>query len=186
MYKRQDLNQRVDSALGDDANGLSDSDKNAKVAAMGQRGLSRLDDATLLRRVQLYKIALDASDEATCAAVFRSSMEGPVSDDDANRMLGGLTTDQFGEWAEIWVQALEAEATGAPPARSVSDDQSNGMFEALFAAISQDDFATIQALSAGTVVTDAAACQANRALYTAGFGLDGANLALFALTDVAP
>ena len=39
------------------------------------------------------------------------------------------------------------------------------MYDAVFAAVSDDELETIQALSVGTTVTDAEACQANRALY---------------------
>ena len=183
---RDNLNQRVEAALGDDTSGLSDSEKSAKLFDMGDRGLSRLTDETLIRRITLYKIALEATDEATCAAILRSSMKGPVSEVDSRKLIGAFTTEQFGEWAEIWVQALEAEAKGAPPTRTVSDADSSAMFDAVFSAVSDEDVATIQSLSDGKTVTDTVACQANRALYTAGLGLDDAKLAAFALTDVAP
>ena len=183
---RDQLNQRAEAAISASASGLSDAEKEAKAVEMGRQGLARLDDQTLIRRVELYKAALDATDEATCAAVMRSSMTGSIAEDDAQAVVGAFTTEQFGEWAEIWVQALEAEAAGVPAVRTVSDGDSSAMYEAIFAGVSDDELATIQALSVGTTVTDAEACQANRALYGAGLGLDDANLAAFALTDVAP
>jgi len=180
------LNQRVEAALGQGAKGLSDSDKSAKLYAMSLAGLARLSDQTLIRRVELYKLALDTTDEATCAAILRSSMKGLVADADKKKLIGSLTTDQFSEWAEIGVQALEAEAKGAPPARKVSTADSNAMYYAILAAVSGQDVATIKALSGGTTVTDTAACHANRSVYAAGLALDDAKRAAFALTDVAP
>ena len=182
---KDQLNQRAEAALGAAGNGLSDTEKGAKLIELGRHGLSRLDDQTLIHRVELYKAALDALDETTCAAVMRSSMAGAVSDEDAKELVGSLTTEQFGEWVDIWVRALEAEAKGDPPARTVSDSDSSAMYEAVFAGVSDDELATIQSLSVGTTVTDAEACQANRALYAAGLGLDDANLGAFALTDVS-
>lgn len=183
---RDQLNQRAEAALGDAASGLSTSEKSDKLVDMGDRGLTRLDDATLIRRIELYQIGLDAVDEATCAAIMRSSMTGPVTGDDALALVGALSTERFAEWAEIWVQALEAEASGAPPVRTLSDADSTAMFDAIFAGISDAEFSTIQALSDGTTVTDTEACDANRAIYAAGLGLDDVNRAAFALTDVAP
>ena len=60
------------------------------------------------------------------------------------------------------------------------------MYDAILAAVSGQDVATIKALSGGTTVTDTAACHANRSVYAAGLALDDAKRAAFALTDVAP
>ena len=58
---RDQLNQRAEAALGDGGGRPSDDEKGAKLIEHGPHGLARLDDQTLIRRVELYKAALERS-----------------------------------------------------------------------------------------------------------------------------
>jgi hypothetical protein len=100
-------------------------------------------------------------------------------------MIGGLETTSFGRWIEINVQAIEAQQTGATPARNVSSTASQAMYQGLLGALPSKDIATITLVTSGGTAADADVCTAMRDLYNAGRTLGPTDLATFALIDVA-
>lgn len=83
---------------------------------VAQRGLHRLDDATLKRRVELMAKILAAGDVHRCAAMER----GRASLDDLAAMLDKVTPADRDEFNEIVFRAAEADIKGTRPPRWLS------------------------------------------------------------------
>jgi len=83
---------------------------------VSQRGLHRLDDATLKRRVELMAKILAAGDVHRCAAMDR----GRASLDDLAAMLDKLTPADRDEFNDIVFRAAEADIKGTRPPRWLS------------------------------------------------------------------
>lgn len=177
---------RIEAAIGDSLKGLSDADQAKRLTDMQAGGLPRLDDSTLVDRVQIFNAALNATDEHTCAMVMRVSFGDPIDKDSAKKLIGSLSTTAFSRWVEIAIEAIEAQAKAAPPARTPSEAASSAMYDAVFAGVSATDQATIASVSSGTAVSDGVLCAAGRAIYAAGLGLEPTQRATFALVDVQP
>ena len=184
---RTQFEQRIKAGLGNQLDGLSETAAVDRVRSLVQRGIVRLDDPLLVRYMTVQVQALDHSETATCAAFARASVGGKVPSAEISRgLLGKLDDRSLQEFMEINVRALEAEARAAPAARTISEDQADAMFERLAPRLSSQDVDTIQALGAGTTVTDEAACSAVRNLYDTALTMDPADVALFARYDVQP
>jgi hypothetical protein len=184
---RTQFEQRIKTGLGNQLDGLSEAAAADRVRSLVQRGIIRLDDALLVRYMTVQVQALDRSETATCAAFARASVGGKVPSAEVSRgLLGTLDDRSLQEFMEINVRALEAETRAAPAARTVSEDQADGMFERLGTRLSSQDVDTIQALGASTTVTDEAACRSVRNLYDTALTMDAADVALFARYDVQP
>jgi hypothetical protein len=183
--QRTQLEARLTAAVGSSFDGLSDADKQARILTLLKAGLPRLSDTILIERVQLFTTALQGADPSSCAAVARGSLLGRPDEAAAEKVIGGLETTSFGRWVEINVQAIEAEKSGAPPARTVSSTASEAMYQAILGVLSGKDTATITLVTTGGTAADADVCTAMRDLYNAGRTLGPADLATFALSDVA-
>ncbi len=184
---RSQLERRLEAALGDSIKGLSDADASARVDAAVTAGQARLDDPTLVRRFRLLTAAVASADGTTCAAFARADVAGHKLDPViAQKLIDSLDTARLSEWFEINVEAIEAQQRGAPATRSVPLEASQAMFIALDARVSASDTATLIGLANGTPESDAAACAAERSFYVAGLQLDPTNLAVLALSGVAP
>jgi len=179
------LEKRINTAVGTSLDGLSDTDKQARILTLIKAGLPRLDAATLLHRVQLEAAAVRAVDVATCATFARTGTTGTTDADAAAKVIAALDTTSYGAWIEINVEAVEAQTAGAPAVRTISATDSDAMFKAVFAKMSATDIATLSALSAGTEETDPAACASIRALYAAGIALQSPLVDSFALADAS-
>ena len=184
---RDSLGQRLQAALGDRLRGLSDADASGRVASMLAGGLPRLDDATLVDRFTIATTALKTVDVATCAAFVRDGVAGttpPVAI--AEKVVDALDTATLERWFEINVEAIEADARGAPPARAVSPDASSKMFADVLGLVPAADQATLRALIGGTPTPDAATCTAATDLYSTAIIIGGQDLDTIALYDVTP
>lgn len=184
---RSGFEQRFDTAVGDTLDGLSDEAKGTRVLALVKGGLPRLDDATLASRLRLTVAALNTTDTATCAAVARAQiLATEPSDEDSSKMISGLNDADLRQWFEIALEAVEAQARGAPAARVVTDSEMDSIFTVLIGALSEADTATFGALSSGGTVDDAAMCSAIRALNAATLAQPEADVMLLARYDVSP
>jgi hypothetical protein len=184
--ERQQLEARLEAAVGDRLKGLSDSDAAAKVNSLQASGMGRLDDASLVEFETIWSSGLGKVDGATCAKVARIPAGSTLPPDALDKILGTLESAQVGRFFEIAVAAVEAEAKAAPPLQTASPQQADAMYAALGAQLSQVDVETLQAYSDGKQVTDPDLCAAYRHLYAAGMALDPTNRAIFARVDVTP
>jgi hypothetical protein len=183
--QRTQLEARLTAAVGSSLDGLSDTDKQARIVTLLKAGLPRLSDTILIERVQLFTTALQGADPSSCAAVARGSFLARPDDAAAAKVIGGLETTSFGRWIEINVQAIEAQKSGTPAARTVASTASQAMYQALLGALPSTDIATITLVTSGGTAADADVCTAMRDLYNAGRTLGPTDLATFALIDVA-
>jgi hypothetical protein len=131
--------------------------------------------------------ALDSGNTATCAGFARASIGGKAASADISRgLMEALDTRSLQEFLDINIKGLEAEARGAPAARTVSEAQAQTMFETLANRLSEQDIGSIQTMSAGTTTTDEAACHAVRSLYDTALTMSPSDVVLLARYDIQP
>jgi hypothetical protein len=184
--QRQLLEQRFDTAVGTSLDGLSDADASTAVGNMIADGMPRLDDATLVDRLRLFTAIMSQSDVATCGSIARSASSGAIDETAASNAVASLDADSFGRWVEINVSAIEAHARNDPPQRTADVSAVNGIFDQILPQLPAADTATLVAMSNGSDVTDTAACDAWRHLYSTLFTLSSDDLPTIALYDVSP
>ncbi len=156
------------------------------VGEMIADGMPRLDDATLVDRLRLFTAIMNASDVATCSSIARSASTGSIDETAASKAVASLDTPSLGRWIDINVLAIEAHAQSFPLPRTADDRAVNAIFDQILPQLSPADTTTLAAMSNGTEVTDAAACDAWRHLYSTLFTLSGDDLPTIALYDVSP
>lgn len=184
---RSQFEQRVETALGNQLDGMSDTAAADRLRSLVQHGLVRLDDAALVRHLTLQTQALDSGNTATCAGFARASIGGKAASADISRgLMEALDTRSLQEFLDINIKGLEAEARGAPAARTVSEAQAQTMFETLANRLSEQDIGSIQTMSAGTTTTDEAACHAVRSLYDTALTMSPSDVVLLARYDIQP
>lgn len=182
---RNGYQQRLEAAVGNRLDGLSEAAASKKIETWLFAGYLRLDDGRLIRHLELEIEALGRSDEATCAAFGRQSITGTdVSDDTGTKMIGSLQEAALVEWIGLNVDALEAELRGSPDPTSISDAESGPVFDQLIGALGPAEVATFAAVTSGGSATDAEVCTAVRTLYSASLDLDPISKAIMARIDV--
>lgn len=179
--------QRLESAVGDRLAGLGDAEKASRLEALIKSGMPRLGDGRLVERLGLQTAALVSTSESVCAAFGRKSIGGQTVDaDTAEAMFGSLATDQLIALVDISVEAIEAEALGAPEPVFASEADASALFEVIFATMTEADIQTIAAMGEGSPTTDAEVCSAIRSLYVGVNDLDASSQAVMARIDVQP
>jgi hypothetical protein len=181
---KQTLQQRVEAATGDRFKGLSDADASTRLQEMVLSGLPRLDDELLVEKVHLTTKMLAAADVPTCARLARGS--GTRDADATGTALAAMDPVSVARWYDIVVSAIEAEAKGSPPSRTVATADGARVRSELFAKFSTSEGEQLQALYNGVKTSDAEACSAVRALYAHIEELPAGDLEVAALADVTP
>jgi hypothetical protein len=184
---RQDaLEKRIEVALGDSIKGLDDTAATAKVNALLAAGLPRLPDEDLTDKINLTVKVLTTADGPTCARLARANATGTSDEEAVSTAVGSLDAASIERWFDINITAVEAEAAGAPPARTADPDEVARVFQAAAGTFTETQAQHVDALYNGSEVSDADACDAIRAVYGAILTLPPADLALAALYDVSP
>ena len=179
--------QRLNTALGPDADKLSEKDYADKYNAYLVDGLSRLGDDKLVSEVNVLTVMFDRADTATCAEAARSEWGTTGSTFEvSDKMWALLSQDELVGHIETQVEAVEASAAKAPPQVTVSADQARTPVESVFAAIGDTNNAVLDDLAAGTTRTDAEACGAVKAFHDAELALPGDQLAVVARFTASP
>jgi hypothetical protein len=179
--------QRLETAAGSQLDGLSDTQIATKIDGWLAGGYPRLDDAKLIRHLELAVQALNATDEATCAAFGRTSLVGAAFPDAAEaKLVGALDSSSTIEWVGLNVDAIEADLRGSPDPVAVSAAESDALVTRLLDRMSEAELATFAALGGGGSATDPETCGAIRALYNGILVLEPADKALMARIDVQP
>ena len=181
------LEARLEAAFGDSLEGLSDDAATERVTVILEAGLPRLDDDTLIERYRLFVSAIDAVDDGPCAAGARQLiLDGRLDPEIGTKVIEALDTASLSRWMEISVEGIEAEVRGSPAGRSVPDSSADALLDRILADMAPADLETIFSMSSGATVGNPQACSLFRALYHAGDGLKGTDLADFALMDDTP
>jgi hypothetical protein len=184
---RASYQHRLETAVGSRLDGVSESAAKAQFETWLHGGFARLDDARLVRHLQLEVDALNRTSEKDCASFGRESMGGkPVDDDTSQHLVASLDQAAMVEFVGLNVDAIEAELRGSPAAVSVSSAESAPILQQMLGRLSSSQMQTLTALNSGTTITDREMCDAVRGLYGQSLSLDPSSLALLARLDVSP
>jgi hypothetical protein len=184
---RDGFEQRLNAALGPDADKLSTQDYEDRYQQRLVDGLSRLEDVPLIGELQALAWMFDRADVATCAEAARSEFGSTTATFElSDKMWAQLTPDELTAHIETQVRAIEYSAAGTPAQWTVTADQARPAIDAIFAALGDDTNAVLGDLSDGTTRTDEEACTAVRALHDAEVALPQADLALIARYTASP
>jgi hypothetical protein len=179
--------QRLEAAVGNRLEGLSETEQAAKIQSWLYGGLVRLDDTKLIRHLELEVQALRLADEPTCAAFGRQSMTGQTtSEDTGEKLIGTLDQAAIGEWVGLSVEAIESELRGSPEAIRVSEADSAAATGRLIGGLNPAELETFAAMDSGRTVSDGDTCAAIRSLYNGILLLDPQDKATMARVDIQP
>lgn len=179
--------QRLEVAVGNRLEGLSETEQAAKIQSWLYGGLVRLDDAKLIRHLELEVQALRLTDEPTCAAFGRQSMTGQTASEDTGaKLIGALDQAAIGEWIGLSIEAIESELRGSPEPIRVSETDSAAATGRLINGLSPAELETFAAMDSGRTVSDADTCSAIRSLYDGILLLDLQDKATMARVDIQP
>ncbi len=179
---------RLEAALGDRGKGLSDAEVGELVERTEADGMPRLDDAALVDHLAIQAAALDAVDDATCAAFGRSSLGSqPLSDEVTTDVVAAIPDDRIKAWVEISVRAVEASVHSTAPVPTPDPAASDAAFTALFEALPAADLERVQVVAGDTIAApDAEVCWAIRTMYGGALALPPDQKAIVARVDVSP
>lgn len=184
---RDGFEQRLNAALGPDADKLSTQAYQDRYDQRLVDGLSRLDDGALIGELQALAWMFDRADTATCAEAARSEFSSTSATFAlSDKMWAQLTQDELTAHIETQVRAIEFSAAGSPAQWTITADQARPAVESIFATLGDGTNAILDDLSAGTARTDEEACTAVRALHDAEIALPQADLALIARYTASP
>jgi hypothetical protein len=183
---RSSYEHRLEAAIGNRLDGVSDTAATAQFETWLQGGYARLDDARLVRHLQLEIDALRRAEEKDCASFGRQSVGGKAIDDDTSgHLIASLDQASMAEFVGLNVDAIEAELRGSPAPVVVSNAESGALFERLLGGLSTTQTETLSSISSGGSVDDHTTCDAIRGLYAQSLTLDAPSLALLARLDVS-
>jgi hypothetical protein len=183
---KDSFEQRLNAALGPDADKLSESDYAAKYDQLLLDGEPRLDDGPLINELVYLDKMFAAADVKTCAEAARSEFGSTGATFQlSDTMWATLSQDELTNHIETQISAVEAAARQAPPPHTVTSDEASSAISAILGALA-DQSTILNDLSDGTARTDDEACTAARAFHHAEVALSSADLALIARFSVSP
>lgn len=184
---RNGYEQRLEAAVGNRFDGLSDAETGKRVEKLIFDGMLRLGDERLVRHLELQIDALHRTGDATCASFGRQSFGGvAIADATSDALISSLETNGLVEWIGINVEAIEAETRGSPDKITVAESEVNRVFEAIVGGMTETELATISAINSGGTATDADVCAAIRSLYDKTQVLEPTLEAIMARYDIQP
>lgn len=180
---RDDFERRIKAVAGD-LESMSNAEASRQVQSRVQAGMRRLDDATLVKRLSLQTAALAKIDDAACGEFAQASFAGrPQPETTAEKLMAAMSETELTEWFNVAVLALEAEARKSPEPRTVTDAETDPLFERLLGSLDQPSLEAVQK-GADPGATPAEACLGVRTLYDAIERLPDEDKRLIALADV--
>jgi hypothetical protein len=183
---RDDLTAQMQDAYGDSLDNLSNEQASAKMEADVRHGMLRIDDETLIHRLQLQTSALNKLALADCASFARASLAGQrASDELINKIQESLDAAEYQAWIQIAVDAAVAERSDSPAVRTVSDADQNAAINTWLGSLSETELASLQAVVADPSRSDEEFCTVAKAVYNRAMTSDHDLLAMIAYIDVA-
>ena len=158
-------------AVGTRLDGLPVAAAEAELTRIVTLGTFRLDDDTLVRRLELETKATLGLDVTTCAAVARGEGSADAS--------SALSPAERLEWMKITVAAVRAEVSPVREPRELTREESTAVIAAIAKAATRADATRIHDLAtkaaAGTALSDDDACWLMRVPYRAEASLTPAD-----------
>jgi len=183
---RSDYEHRLEAAVGNRLDGKSGSEARTLFDGWLHGGFARLDDARLVRHLQLEIRALDQVAEADCAAFGRNALAGkPIDDEVSQHLVASLDQASMVEFIGLNVDAVEAELRGSPAAVQVPADQSGAILNGMVGGLTAPQLQTLAAAGGGSTVADHDMCDAIRGLYGQVQNLDSNAMAIIARADIS-
>ncbi|UKE74868.1 hypothetical protein [Xanthomonas graminis] len=135
---------------------------------LAQKGISRLDHATLEQRLEILAAVSEKVDLPKCALLARGGNPNDAQAMSA-AMLQGLETlppAQIDQWFEISLKATDAQLSNTPPQTVAPADVQTAMTSLINALPSDQQQRLVKVLPQMAQASDADACWAARTLYT--------------------
>ncbi|UKE52439.1 hypothetical protein KCU57_09375 [Xanthomonas translucens] len=135
---------------------------------LAQKGISRLDHATLEQRLEILAAVSEKVDVPKCALLARGGNPNDARAMSAT-MLQGLETlppAQIDQWFEISLKATDAQLSNTPPQTVAPADVQAAMTSLINALPSDQQQRLVKVLPQMAQASDADACWAARTLYT--------------------
>lgn len=185
---RDEIAGDLEALIGDRFDELATDDVVEEGARLTRSGLARLDDESLVRRLELQTLALGRVPVADCAAFMRGGFAGGSADTGiATRVISALDQNELVEWYRITARAMRAELEGAPARRSVTEPDFQAAFAPIAATWSPDEVELVELVSADPAgVTDDEMCRFVDLVYGRIDVLDREQLAIVSLYDINP
>jgi len=140
---QSDLASRFAEAYGADLNDLSEADAHRQFASDAGNGLLRADDETLVAHLRLMAAGLERLDVADCATYASNYWMSQTPQSELDEMFDHLVAtfndQEFEEWAEISMTAVEAERAQNPEVRTLEDTDRVHAGDALLALYTEEE-----------------------------------------------
>jgi hypothetical protein len=130
-------------------------------------GLVRLDDQTLIRRMELMSVMLEGSETAICAALVR----GNPGNGQMTLAMAELEGKDLEDWVGLLVDAQIAQLEQRPARLVPQPMVARGVAAAMAALTDSEEPRMGDILGRFTTASDADACWAGRALFREGAGI---------------
>jgi hypothetical protein len=172
----------IAAAIGTRLDGLPVAAADGELLRIASIGKFRLDDATLLRRLELEAKAMAGVDVPTCAALARGELQFGRPSPRMAGLMAALSPAERLEAARITVAAIRAEVSGLHEPRPLGSAERTAIVSAIAKASPPAELTRLHdlsvAASAGKTLSDDDACWLMRVPYRALDRLTGADLGL--------
>jgi hypothetical protein len=169
-------------AIRDQLRRLAKAGAGDSVQGLVAQGLARLNDSTLIRRMELMAIMLEGSEVPICAALARGNPGSGEMTLAMSKLEGGALED----WAALLIEAQIATLEQRPP-RHVKQETLTQSFRVAIAGMPENEQARLtEILGRYQGANDQDACWAGRALLRQGNALPEPERSQMALGLVQP
>jgi hypothetical protein len=144
--------------------GLSKTEIEAFLQDMFRKGLSRLDDASLLVHASIVEKMLTVADSATCSAISRET----VTPAQLSEVIAKLDAATMNTWVALLEKAALSELREHPPRQTIEDSVASTSFQVLLDTLPPDQAERLRSiLNDDSLASDEDRCWAERTFYKA-------------------
>jgi hypothetical protein len=177
--EREVILDEFSAAIGPRLDGLSNQAAELQLLLLASNGKFRLDDGTLLRRLDLETKAMLAVDTSLCAQLARGELQFGKSSPALAALMTPLAPSERLEEARIVVGSIRAEVMDVGEPNRFPRDQAADLAHAMLATFSPEEAARLANLAGraarGEKLADADACDVSRIPYRAAASLSAAD-----------
>jgi hypothetical protein len=142
--------------------GLSETEIGALSQDMFRKGLSRLDDASLLVRASIMEKMLTVADSATCSAISRDT----VTPAQLFEVIAKLDAATMNTWVALSEKAALSELREHPPRQTIEDSVASTSIKVLLDTLPPDQAERLRSIwNDDSLASDEDRCWAERTCY---------------------